>query len=326
MRRKKNVLGLLDLEVARLEKEGRISRRAKILATRNSMASFLAERGMTDLMPKEVDSELICSYEKWLQDNGLKPNSTAFYLRMLKAVLNGAAKEGLIKGQTHFGPAFKKVTINPVEVVQATVISREAFMVLRNLDIEECLRKAGKNPKEAVTNRMMAKIETVRDLFVFSFAAQGIEFVDLCYLRKEDVSNGCISYVRKTTSKRVTVRILPVMQEIMDRHPSDGPYLFPLLTGDTDEEVYKQYKRWQKDDNRFLKMLGQWLPGELVLLPSTARETWTAEACRNLMPLEDIAQSLGLKDDTAVTVYLKKYNFVSAEEVKRQIEERYFGG
>ena len=77
---------------------------------------------------------------------------------------------------------------------------------------------------------------------------------------------------------------------------------------------------------KFAKSLGHWLPGDVVLLPSTARETWAAEAYRNLMPLEDIAQALGLKDDTAVTVYLKKFNLGSAEEVKRQIEERYFGG
>ena len=326
MRIKKSVLGLLDHEVARLEKEGRLSRRSKILATRNSMASFLKEQGVEDVKAKELDKELLNNYEKWLQGKGLKPNSSAFYLRMLQAVLNSAVREGLIRGKADINAAFSDVTTHPSEMMQASVIRPEAFIALRHLDIGACLAKAGKDVDDAATSRMKVKMETVRDLFVFSFAAQGMDFGDLCYLRKADVSGGQISYVRKSSGQPVTVPVRPVMQEIMDRYPSDGPYLFPLLTAGTDEEAYKQYKRWQKDDIRLLKVLGQWLPDQVTLLPSTARETWTAEAYRNLMPLEDIARALGLRDDTAVAVYLRKFDFGPSDDLKRQVVERFFGG
>ena len=50
-----------------------------------------------------------------------------------------------------------------------------------------------------------------RDMFLFSYCTRGMAFVDIAYLKKEDVSGGILSYVRHKTGQRLTVRIEPCL-------------------------------------------------------------------------------------------------------------------
>lgn len=53
-----------------------------------------------------------------------------------------------------------------------------------------------------------------------------------CLSEKEDVSGGILSYVRHKTGQRLTVRIEPLIEEIIERYEPlvhNSPYLFQLL-------------------------------------------------------------------------------------------------
>ena len=84
-------------------------------------------------------------------------------------------------------------------------------------------------------------LATPRDIFVFMFYCNGLNFGDLCQLRYEniDVSNNEIVFQRKKTLRKtakptfIYVPILPPMIEIFNRQGNkdqDG-YIFPFLNG-----------------------------------------------------------------------------------------------
>ena len=47
------------------------------------------------------------------------------------------------------------------------------------------------------------------DYLVFCFCACGMEFSDLCFLKKTDMANGTITYKRRNTGLEIMIRVLP---------------------------------------------------------------------------------------------------------------------
>ncbi|WP_298075095.1 hypothetical protein [uncultured Bacteroides sp.] len=55
--------------------------------------------------------------------------------------------------------------------------------------------------------------------------------IDLAYLRKKDLANGYITYIRKKTGQQLTIRWERSMQEIVDKYPENPTqYLLPIIT------------------------------------------------------------------------------------------------
>lgn len=110
--------------------------------------------------------------------------------------------------------------------------------------------------KRAIDERLIARLKSLdlpvsgalplaRDLFVFSYCMRGMAFVDMAFLRKKDMRDGAIHYVRRKTGQRMTVHLEPCMREIIGRYAPrtrDTPYLFPVLTAEDPARAYAQYQ------------------------------------------------------------------------------------
>lgn len=59
-----------------------------------TLASFMKFRDGQDILLCEIDSDTIMFYEAWLKANGNCPNTTSFYMRILRAVYNRARGKG----------------------------------------------------------------------------------------------------------------------------------------------------------------------------------------------------------------------------------------
>ena len=57
----------------------------------NSFGRFLGE---SDVLPEEMDSDLMVRYETFLKARGICPNSSSYYMRGLRAVYNPGGREG----------------------------------------------------------------------------------------------------------------------------------------------------------------------------------------------------------------------------------------
>ena len=60
-----------------------------------ALASFMKFREGQDILLCEIDSNIVMLYEAWLKSKGVCPNTTSFYMRILRAVYNRAVEKVL---------------------------------------------------------------------------------------------------------------------------------------------------------------------------------------------------------------------------------------
>lgn len=66
-----------------------------------------------------------------------------------------------------------------------------------------------------------------RDIFIFSFYAMGMPFVDIAYLKKSQMKDNVIRYARHKTGQPISIALVPAMQAIISRYSSsDSIYVF----------------------------------------------------------------------------------------------------
>lgn len=61
-----------------------------------TLSSFKRFRQGKDIALKKINSDLMLEYEVYLKNKGISPNSSSFYMRILRAVYNRAVEQGLI--------------------------------------------------------------------------------------------------------------------------------------------------------------------------------------------------------------------------------------
>ena len=75
-----------------------------------------------------------------------------------------------------------------------------------------------------------SQLALARDIFLFSFYAMGMPFVDIAYLKKGQLKDGYIHYARHKTGQRIQVALLPCMLRIIERYQeNDSDYVFPIV-------------------------------------------------------------------------------------------------
>ena len=81
-------------------------------------------------------------------------------------------------------------------------------------------------------------LDYARDMFLFSFYTRGMSFVDMAYLKKNDLKNGVLIYRRKKTGQQLCIRWERHMQDILEKYPmsQESPYLLPIILKAGEEE------------------------------------------------------------------------------------------
>lgn len=116
-----------------------------------------------------------------LNERRVLRNTQSFYLRFLRATFTAMGGSADL-----FQDAYTKVEPTRKRALPANVIRR-----LEELPLQ------GRNAMW-------------RDLFLFSFAARGMAFVDMAYLRRSDISDGYIAYRRHTWATQAYHAGIPV--------------------------------------------------------------------------------------------------------------------
>ena len=285
-----------------------------------SLARFLATQGKRDVPFKKLTRLTMADYEAWLQTRGLCKNTTSCYLRALQAVYNKAVRQGLTEDRHPFLGTYRGVARTVKRAVGHEDIRR-----LQTLDVRMALVDSGLKPCGRRFDKLEKQLEFARDIFLFCFCCRGMTFVDFAYLRKADISGGVISYVRRKTHLRMTVRVEPVMQQIIDRHPSTTVYQFPLLTVTDDaERLYQQYHRTLGWYNTRLAMLGKMLGG-ITLTLYVCRHSWATVAYQQHLPLSVISQSMGHDSEKTTEIYLKSLESSVIDAANRYLIEQVLG-
>lgn len=276
------VLGYLRKEMDTLRENGQFSTSRNYLRALNSFSSFLDNY---DIPLSSLDSDTVCKYEKWLWGRGVSKNSSSFYMRILRATYNKAVQELLVTQVFPFQEVYTGIAKTPKRAV-----SEKTILKLQRLDLS-----------------YSSALALSRDLFVFSYCARGMAFVDMAYLRKENIGKGVIVYCRHKTGQSLTLRIEPCIEVILRRYLSEDletSYVFPVITEENPDRAYLQYQTGLNYHNQKLKRLGKLIGETLPLSSYTSRHSWATAARNHNIPVAVISAGMGHTSEKTTLIYL----------------------
>lgn len=157
----------------------------------------------------------------WTQ-SGKSATTVAIYMKTMRSIFNDALAYGIIReGEFPFGKGGYRIP-------------------------------SGKSRKMALTKEQITKIrqwrgdpqtEYWRDMWLFSYLCNGINFRDMIFLRYRNIIDGELNFVRSKTARRlgnskvIKVPLIPEMKDIMKRCGKG-------LSGEPDEFIFRHAKKY----------------------------------------------------------------------------------
>lgn len=296
-------LSLLDAEIQNLSERNHFGQAQKIQSARKSFCNFLTTRGQADITLSELTVHIICDYQQWLEQRGVMKNSSSCYMRTLQSVYNKSVATLTDWQQQPFAKVYRGIAKTKK---RATTINM--MKCLKSLDLRQGLIALGKNPRRKTFQPLLHKLMFVRDIFIFSYCARGMAFVDVAYLRKRDIRHGVIHYARRKTGQHIEVAVEPLMQEIIERYADEcpeSPYLFPILRATDEATAYRCYRSALRTYNEYLKMIATMLGGDVNLTSYVARHSWASNMHELNAPMAIISEGLGHDSEITTQIYIK---------------------
>ncbi len=289
-------------QIEDLRKAGALGTANKYKAT---LVAFEKFAGLRRVDFDSVDENMLLDFERYLRQIPLSPNTVAFYLSNFRAVYNKAQKRGYV---THDRSPFRAVPVH-IQKTRKRAVSAEVIRRVATAEFPDS-----------------DKLNRARDLFMFSFYTRGMSFVDMAYLRQEDVRDGFVRYRRRKTGQVYTVRIIPEVQTILDRYREQcAPWALPVLLdygedgllhplvfeGATSDErlrfetkLYLRYKYSLSHYLRSLRSMRRRLDLPVGLSFNVARHSWASLARRQGVPVSIISVGLGHTSEKTTQIYL----------------------
>lgn len=277
-----------------LNKMDRIRTSETYTSALKSFSGFLQQQ---DIPLDSINSGLIQEYEAYLKRRGVSLNTSSFYMRILRAVYNRAVDMEMVLQRYPFKHVYTGVEKTAKRAVTMSVIKR-----IKELDLKSS-----------------PALELSRDMFMFSFYTRGMSFVDMAYLRKDNLNLGILSYRRRKTGQKLIIKWEKPMQEIVDKYAgSTTDYLLPIIT-DKHIDERMQYIYARHNINYNLKIIGNKLGLNLPLTTYVARHTWASIARSKNIPLSVISECMGHDSEKTTRIYLTSLNTSAIDKANKLI-------
>lgn len=230
-------------------REGKKATSRHYRSTLNKLTLFSEGK---DMRLDDIDETKMKQLKTWLIEKGLAPNTVSFYLRITQSCWNKAVNTGLIPNAP-----------SPFAQVNTRVEKTAKRAVEEKVMIQ--LAKLTDNELQSPT------LKFARDMFLFSYYARGMSYIDLAHLKKENIKGDTLTYKRQKTGQELKIRLIPEMIAIIKRYASNSRQrLFPILNNDA---TYINYESGIRLQNKQLKKLGELVgvpPGSVVHRPKAS--------------------------------------------------------
>ena len=289
------IFELFTEQISRLRQIGSLRTAETYTAAFRKFRHF---RGEQDILPCDITADLMEAFQNSLKKQQLSMNTISFHLRKLRAIYNKAAERGLT-ADLH---PFRHVYTGIAKTVKRAITIREM----------KCIKEAGLSDPLLCFSR---------DMFLFSFYTRGMAFVDMAYLRKSDIKDGTLTYMRKKTGQQLTIRWERMMQQIVDRYAvKNSEFLLPIIHFRNGKER-NQYRNVQTKINRGLKEVARVAGVDHRLTMYVARHTWATIARQMKVPIDIISSGMGHTNEKTTEIYLKSIDMSILDNANWQIIE-----
>jgi site-specific recombinase XerD len=249
---------------------------------RTALRSFCHFAG-TGVLIEQIDVPLMEHYQQWLHEQHVTPNTVSCYMRSLRSLLY------------RLKPSLKQQSLFD------TVYTGKAHTDKRSIPFADIVRIRGLSLSPA------SPLAFSRDLFLFSFYALGMPFVDIAFLLKSQIHNDHIIYYRHKTGQRICIKLESPIEQIIHRYiRKDSPYVFPILSAGTHADVFKDYENARSRYNRHLRKIGEMAGLAHRLTSYVARHSWASMAYHANIDLSVISKALGHTSPNTTLTYIRE--------------------
>lgn len=255
----------------------------------------------------DITTSWLKRFEKQMKKEGKSRSTIGIYMRNLRVLFNLVIKEHGVKADYPF---------NKYQPATSTGNKR----ALAPADIKKIANYQTEHPQEIF----------YRDMFMFSFLANGMNTADIARLKYSNIRGDELSFVRaKTQAKQkeeaLNVPITKTMQGIINRHGNKhighDAYIFPVLKPQMDErEIYYSIKQFTKMINRHVGNISESL-GIGRITSYTARHSWATIAKNSGTSTEYIKEALGHSSVLVTENYLKSFEQTTRRKHSENMEK-----
>ena len=278
-----------------LKAVGKIRTSETYTATLRSLKRFFNNK---DIRLEALNSDRMMEYEAYLKANGVSSNTSSFYMRNLRAVYNRAVEKNLTVQRFPFKHVYTGVDKTVKRAIPAKLIRQ-----IKHMDLSGS-----------------PSLDFARDMFLFSFYTRGMSFVDMAYLRKKNLCNGVLSYHRRKTGQKLTIKWENCMQDLLDKYDTScSDYLLPIIHLQSTIDERSQYLYASHKINKCLKIIGEKLNLPLPLTMYVSRHSWASIAKSMNVPLSVISEGMGHDSEATTRIYLASLSTAAVDRANRKI-------
>jgi integrase len=261
----------------------------------------------------EVNPEFLRGFEKHLINNGKSISTVGIYLRPLKAIINRAILDGTIPKDYNYPFGNKSALKYQIPTSKNTK---------KALDMVE-IKALFKYKPEINTWE-----EKALDFWKFSYMANGMNMKDISLLRRSDIKDGFIEFVRaKTMNTNRTVIPIKVylteeLLEIIRKHglqDSDpSSLIFPIVKSkDSLEKQQADLKQFIKMVNRYMREITKKIGIDKDCTTYTARHSTATILKRSGADIQQISEALGHASISTTKAYLGSFEDNSKKDLAK---------
>lgn len=257
---------------------------AAYLSTQRSIIQFIGSDSVT---LSEINGKFVYEYQQYLLLKGISVNTISYYMRNFRSIYNQALMGGYNVNKEN---PFAYIKIRSPKTLKRA-ISRNNIRTISVLELKE-----------------KPVLDLARDIFMFSFHARGMSFVDIVNLKKSNISEDIIYYSRNKTHQWLQVTLTKPLKALIRKYKNDSEYIFPIIKTSSVQSVYNQYKQALIKINSNLKQIGKMADVSIPLTTYVARHTWATLAKEIGVPISMISEGLGHTSEKTTQIYLREFD------------------
>ncbi len=301
--------------------------------TRNQLAKFVKTQfNATDITFDKVTVRFCNDWETELRAGDASDNTLSNRFRTLRAVLNKAIANGFAKPE-HY-PFVRNVaekhkfSIAKFDTTtQKRAISRSDIRLIENyipVGVYTAENFKGKRNATAIAKiknlAETGRMTLAKEIFLFSFYAGGINFVDIAKLRWADLTvdsegQNRLNFTRQKTKGKFSVRLLAPAISIVDSYrpltfDTVNDYIFPILkrtAHQTESQIHNRIHKILGQVNTDLKLLGERAGISTPITTYVARHSFGTILRKSGVSDAVISQAYQHKTERTTRIYLDSF-------------------
>ncbi len=293
--------------IKKLKEEGRVGTASNYSTSMNSLKQFKPK-----LLFRDITVELLQQYESWMISKERSITTVGIYLRTLRAVLNQAIEDGEFPRDLY---PFKK--------------RRYQIPASRNIKKALTLDEIGKIVKFQAP--FGSWLEKARDMFVFSYFANGINMKDILRLKYANIDGEYIRFIRAKTNRTnrsnsvpITFHLSEELRDIIRRlgNPDRDSrnYIFPVLKDATSPtKEMADVQQFTQMVNKYLKKIGLEVGIGKKVTTYFARHSFATILKKSGVSPHFISESLGHASLKTTESYLDSFENSQRKEILQNL-------